>query len=429
MAERLTTLPHDFDFIEDNRDGMTFVGQCRLNPKLNGAGAVQLTADTDGYYPVTGEHYVVSELYEPAAVRQWLGFQADITHVMNGPDTQLTGDAFRLGDGADQYYWDGAAWVVSTSDWNTEGEIATNIATFPVTERALQVVVRLTTTDARSTPILTAVHIAWEGKVEAFEDIVYRSLVPLLRTVRTIMDFGVKIKIPGGTSLDIGAAVAAANMTVTVVDVDGVFNNNTDPDHYNNLLSSYNANTGIATLSTAVPVGQFAFCRLVLRPQVAIVSTSQDYTEVEATPALQIKDIEAVDSQPLSVETGITNKATGDIIVIPPPYRFNLRFTMIALTPGGVDLMRILRALVEMVEDNPTITSAATGERYRLLMTDEFTNTTTPQDNNLHSMQAMFEIRSVLAFEKPAVRTKAVGSVILPGNPVEFDSSFSLEFR
>lgn len=410
MAERLTTLPHDFDFIDDNRSGLAFVGAARLNPQLRaGAGAVQLKADSNGDYPTTGDHYVISEVYSPRAVRQWLGFQVDIKHALDG-ETQLTGDGYRLGDGSNQYHWNGAVWAVSTVAWNTEAQIAANISSFPVVTRALQVVCRLTTTHRGKTPILSAVRVAWIGKVEAFEDIVFRSLVPLLKSVRTIMDFAIKIPIPGGLSLDVGLHVTQSGLTVDVADVEAVFNNNTDPDHYNNLLSSYNPTTGIATLGTAVPVGQYAFCRLVLRPQVAIVSTSQDYIEVERVPALQIKDIEAVASQPLSVETGIVNKGTGDAIVIPPPYRFNLRFTMIALTPGGVDLMRILRAVVELVEGNQTITSTATGERYRFWMLDEFSNTTTPQDNNLHSMQATFEIRDILTFERPVQLTKAVGN-------------------
>jgi hypothetical protein len=431
VAELLTTLPHDFEFIADNRAGLTFEGDIRLDPVLNnGAGAVQLEADSNGDYPTVGEHYVVTELYTPRAVRQWLAFQVDIVHQFDGPDTQLTGDGYRLSDGTDHYWWNGSAWAVTTADWSTEAEIAANIGTFPVAARQLQVVARLTTTDAGYTPVLSAVHIAWKGKVEAFEDIVYRTLVPVLRSVRSIMDFTIKVPMPGGSSLNVGTALTASGLTADVVDVEAAFNHNLDPDHYTDILSSYNPTTKIATLSTPVPVGQYAFLRLVVKPQVAIVSTSQDYTEVERVPALQVRDIQAVNSQQLSVDVGITNKATGANLVIPAPYRFNLRFTMIALTPGGVDLMRLLRALVKMVEDNPTITSVATGEQYRFWMTDEFDNTTSPQDNNLFTMQAMFEIRDVLSFDQPARSGKAVQSLVFSGmQPTAFSSGFDGGFR
>lgn len=414
MAERLTILPHDFDLIEDNRAGLTFVGSIRLNHQLNsGAGAVQLKADANGDYPTTGDQYVVTPLYKPKAVRQWVGFQVDIAHVMDGPDAQLTGDGYRLSDGTSHYYWDGAAWTVTTTLWNTEADIAAHISTFPATARQLAIVAKLSTTSVTVTPVLSAIHIAWTGKVEMFEDIVYRSLVPLLKTVRTITDFAIKVPVPGGFQLDVMTPVKTSGLTFNVVDVEGVFNNSLDPDHYNNLLQSYNPATGIATLNTAVPVGQMAFCRLVLQPQVAIVSTAQDYTEVEKVPAVQIADISAVDTQPLSQESAVTNKATGDQYVFQPPYRFNLRFTMIALTPGGVDLMRILRALVELVESNPTITSTATDEQYRFWMMEEFNNTTAPTDSNLTSMQAVFEIRDILTYEKPTKLVKGVRTVNL----------------
>lgn len=410
MAEQLTVQPHDFEFIEENRQGLTFTGSCRLNPKLqSGAGAVSLLADSNGEFPTTGDHYVVSDLYTPRAVRQWLGFQVDIDHERDG-DTILTGDGYRLSDGSSHYYWNGSAWTVTTTQWSTEAQIAANIGSFPVLSRQLQVVARLTTTDKRVTPVLRAVRVAWTGKVEAFEDIVYRTLVPLMASVRTIVDFGIKVPMPGGLNLDVKTPLTKTNLGFDVTDLDGVFNHNADPDCYNNLLSSYNPTTGVATLTASIPVGQFALVRLKVKPQVSILSTAQDYIEVEKVPALQIKDVAAVDTQPLSLEIGVTNKATGDNIVIPPPYRFNLRFTMIALTPGGVDLMRILRAVVNLVESNPTITSKATGERYRFWMIDEFANTTTPQDNNLHSSQATFEIRDVLSYERPATFSKAVGN-------------------
>jgi hypothetical protein len=404
VAERLKTLPHDFEFIEDNRSTFTLVGDIRLDPRAN---CVQLLA-TAGVYPTVGEQYIVTPIYKPKAVRQWVGFQVDILHVNDGPDVQLTGDGYRLSDGTTQFAWDGAAWSPAGSTWNTEAQVAAHIASFPATSRQLQVLVRLSTTDQNVTPTLSAVRIAWVGKVEMFEDIVFRSLVPLMRTVRVVVDFAIKVAVPGGFNLDVKSSVAAASLKFNVADVEAVFNNNLDPDHYDNLLQSYNPSTGIATLATAVPVGQFAFCRLVLQPQVAVENTAQDFIEVETVPALQITNIEAVDSQPLSVETGIVNKGDGTAIVIPPPYRFTLRFTMIALTPGGVDLMRILRSVVELVESNPTITSIATDEQYRFWMINEFTSTTNPTDNNLQSMQAMFEIMDIVTFEKPSVVTKAV---------------------
>jgi hypothetical protein len=406
---RLTTIPHDFELIDDNRAGLVLTGSIRLDPRLrNGAGAIQLKADALGDYPTAGDHYVVTELYRPQAVLQWIGFQVDITHVSD-TGTQLTGDGYRLSDGASHYFWNGSTWAITSAAWNTEAEIAANIGVFPVTARQLQVVIRLTTSDKAVTPVLRTVHIAWKGRVEALEDIVYRTLAPLLKTTRVIIDFAIKMA-ASSTTLDVKAAVVSSGLHFDVVGVDSAYNKTTDPNQRTDLLQTFNASTGIATLGTAVGAGQFALCRLIVRPQVAILSTAQDYIELEAAPALQIKDIESSKSQPLAVSSAVVNKATRDAIVIPPPYRFNLRFTMIALAPGGVDLMRFLRAVTELVEANPIITATATGKQHRFWMVEEFANTTTPQDSNLHSYQAIFEISDILSYERQAQQTKAVGA-------------------
>src|SRR4029077_7931995 len=130
-----------------------------------------------------------------------------------------------------------------------EADIANNISTFPATTRTLAVVVKLTTTDTTITPTIQMARIAWTGKVNTFEDLVYRTLVPLLKSTRIVIDFAIKVPMPGGTQLDILTPVKAANNRFNVVDVEGVFNNNLDPNHYTNLVTAYNSATGIATLN------------------------------------------------------------------------------------------------------------------------------------------------------------------------------------
>lgn len=398
-TEGLGLFPHDFEFIEDNRRGMVFSGSIRLDPKRN---LVLLKADPDtGLYPTTGDHYVISPLFDPQAVRQWVGFQASIQHYSNGL-SQDTGDGFRLHDGTNQWWWDGAVWAQSTSNWNTEAEIADNLATFDASERALRVVVRLTTADPRKTPLLSWVRIAWSGKVFVMEDLVFRTIVPMFKQTRIIIDFAIKIAFPGGTSLGVKAAVDATTFPLNVVGVDAVFNHTSDPEHMMNLMSSYNPTTGIATLASAIPVGQFAVCRLICQPQVAVELTSQDYVEVEKAPALIIQSIESVDSSELAQDVGIANKSAETIIRIPAPYRFDLRFTMVALTPGAVDLQRTIDSIVELMSNNPLIKSKALGEQYRIYMIDEFNTNTRPNDANLHQMQASFKICEVLAFKRQA---------------------------
>lgn len=402
-----------WEFVEPERANLAFTGSIRLDP----GGWVELKKDTlTGEYPTTGDHYVIGPLFQPKAVRQWLGFEAEIEHVDDGTVAQLTGDGFRLHDGISQYWWDGAAWVVNTVNWNTQAEVAANIGTFPAVARKIRAVIRLTTTDKRYTPKLRWAKVAWKGKVFWLEDIIYRSLVPYLRNINPIVDIAFPVAFPGGTSLDVGAALDGIGIPFTVVDVDAVFNHATDIDAYTNLLVSYNTSTRIATLSVAIPVGTVAKVRLVVRPEIVVESTSQEYSEVEKVPALVITDIDEVGSSPLSQEDGVVNRATGAAIRVPAPYRFDVRFTMIALAAGGVDLSRMIGEIVKYLDNNPLLRATATDRTHRVHLVDEFTTRTRPELNDMHSAQATFQIKDVLAFTKPAVSETAVRTLKFGGD-------------
>lgn len=404
---------HTWEFVETERANLVFTGSIRLDPAKHW---VELKADANGDYPTTGDHYVIGPLFQPKAVRQWAGFEAEIEHIQNGAIGPLTGDGFRLHDGANQYWWNGAAWVVNTTNWNTQAEVAANIATFAATARKLRVVARLTTTDKAVTPRLRWARVAWKGKVFWLEDIIYRSLVPALRNINPIVDIAFKVPFPGGTTLDVGAALDQIGIAFNVVDLDGVFNHSTDPDAYTNVLSSYNASTRVATLSSAIPVGNVAKVRLIVRPEVVVESTSQDYSEVEKVPALVITDIEDVASSPLSQDDGVVNRATGAAIRVRAPYRFDVRFTMIALAAGGVDLARMIAEIVKYLDVNPLLRSVATDRSHRIWLVDEFTTRTRPELNGMHASQATFQIKDVLAFTRPAVNETAVRTLKFGGD-------------
>lgn len=412
---KLETLLHRFEFSDETRADVTLSDLAKI--RLDGTSeTVQLKAAESGAFPLDDDLYAISPLFQPKAGRQWVGFQAFIQHAFDGL-VPITSDGFRLHDGTNQYWWDSAAWVVNTTDWNTEAEVAANISTFPATARKLRVVVKLRTGDARVTPRLSAIKVAWKGLIPSYlEDIIYRSLVPAFRGIRYITDFVSKVPMPGGFSLNVGSALTAAGIPFNAVDVDSIFDHTADPEHVVNKLASYNPVTKMATLSSSIPVGNTAFIKVLVEPEVAVEQTSQDFVEVEKAPALVITDMNAVDSSPLSQDDGVVNKATGAAIRIQAPYRFDLRFTMIALAPGATDLMRFTESIVGFVENSPTLHSPALDKRYRLWLVNEFTSQTRPNRAELHSAQATFVIKDVLAFTKPAKTETAVMSVKLRGD-------------
>lgn len=416
MAEKLDILIQDLTFYAEDRANLVFSDptKIRLDSVRN---VVELKKDAlTGKYPTDANIYVISPLFQPKAVRQWWMFQAFIDHVFRGT-TALTSDGFRLHDGTNQYWHNGSAWVVNTTNWNTEAQVVANISTFPDTARKIRVVVNLVTTNGLYTPSLSLVKVAYKAKIQYMEDLIYRSLAPSLRSsFRTLIDFAFKAPFPGGTSLPVGPTLDAAKVPVNIIDADSVFDHTLDPDHLNNLLISYNTGTRVATLSGSIPVGNVAFIQLVVEPEVIIETTSQDFSEVEKVPSVIIDNLEAADSTPGNQDDFIVNKTTNAAIRLPAPYRFNIRGSIILLAPGAVDLTRMIDSIVEYMENNETIRSVGLDRRYRMMLVDEFSIETTPTVQDLHSARASFQIFDVVAYKRPAVSEFASKTIKLRGN-------------
>lgn len=407
MAEQLETLIKCLEFTEVQRADIIFTGDVRLDPKVN---KVQLKVDQFGDYPTTGDHYVISELFQPAAVREWSHFQAFISHEKDGL-TSITGEGFRLHDGTDQFWWNGSAWAVNTTNWNTENEVAANISAFPTTAKKIRVAVRLTSSDNTKTPSLEMVKIGWKAKVKYLEDIIYRTLVPYFRGLRPVTDYAFRVQFPGGSTLELGTAVDASGIPFNLIGVDSVFDHTSDPGHLTDLVSSYNPGTRQVTLSSSIPVGDYAFCQVIVEPEVSVHMASQDFLEVEKVPAIIIQDIRSVNSSALSQDDHVVNKSDGSAIRVVAPYRFDLEFSILALAPGAVDLLRMIENIVDLLENTPLITSAALDRKYRLWMVDEFQIITDPNKSGSHSARSTFIIKDVLAWKRPAIAEQSIQNV------------------
>lgn len=407
MPERLQTLIHTWDFDEEARTGITFSGSIRLDPARH---VVELRRDPDLGYPTTGTHYIIAPIFQPSAVRTWKLLQVGIQH-KSLDDAIVTGDGYRLHDGTDQWWWDGAAWVVNTTSWNTEAQISANLEAFPATTRKLRLVIRLTTTDARATPTLSWARLAWTGRVNWMEDLLYRTLGPYMRNVTSVVDLVVKAPTPGSVTVGVQAALQASGLSLSVVDCNAVFNHATDPGRFTNLLDSWDQPALTATLTAAQPAGNNLIAELVVQPEVVVQATNQDYSEVEKVPALILTDVQDASSSPLGTSDGVVDKATGVSIEVTGAYRCDITFSMIAQAAGGVDLARMVQDLIAYVENNPIIRTSATDSPHRIWLMRENIPRTKPNNADVHSTQLTFTVKDVLAFNKAATTGMGVTAV------------------
>lgn len=358
---------------------------------------VKLKLDTDFEYPLDADLSARSRTYEPQAVR--------VLEMIQVLSTTPTGTSvgLRLFDGTDERFWGGASWdVAGLGDWNTEAEINANIGSFDVSAKKFAIVLNLVTTDEKVTPTVEAVLVLWKGPIDWNQDVTLDSLLALFQDELTYIE---DLALPplAATSATIDLDDYTDESELDFVGADAVFDEDADPGHVTDLLSSYDAGTRVLTLSTAIPVGNRPFLRMIVRPNVAW-DTHQDFGELGKLPEIVLRDTSAVRSSPYPFrsDTGIVRKDTGAGVSIPAPYRTTYEVTMEVRLDRSTTQMRLIDELIRIFVDGPAseigpfLRSRATDRRYRLRLIDEF-RAADPRVNlaDVRSFVAEFRIEDV----------------------------------
>jgi hypothetical protein len=396
-----------FTWHELDRERVVLGPDTRLNPETNRA---QLGTYGEEDYPTADNLYVKSWVANPRAVRQWQGFEATVIHKRAGNDNAIkTSAAFRLSDGTSEYWWNGGAWVVSTASWNTEAEVAANISEFPATERKLQVVVNLKTTDPSVTPELVEVKVLYGALLDSeIEDMVERSLMPALRALRPITRVTLA-KAGSDTSIELNTY--KLDTDYRVVDVDAVFNHTDDPEHVVDLYESHTTRStpsdpwtdgtvDVITLNALVAAGKTVWLRLRYEPVVA-VATSRDWYELEHVPALIIESV-TYRGNKLGGEDHVGNKSDGSAWVIPAPRQGRLELTLRGVADKLIDAERLNHAVLGFFGDHPSLRSTGLDEPYRLWLVSEQEFRGRPNAEDVHEWRKTFRIENFRVWDQGA---------------------------
>lgn len=412
MPQAFTALLKTLTFTEPDREGVQLSDpdRIRLDPEAH---CVKLRAGPSGYTS-DGTVYVTSKLVSPNALRRFTGFQATEKHT-GLPSAPLTSVFYRLTDGTLMYWFNGTEWAQpsSTSDWNTAEEVSAAIGDFAqgIAAKRFAVAANLRTSDPSATPELHAVKVGIEVKVHsALEDILYRGLAPALRSgVRAVTDMVYKMPAQSQT-VDMGAVLAAVKIPFRVVDLDSVFNRDAGGGELeDDILQAYNPGTKIATLVEELPVNTQLHIQAVYEPTVAVEATSPDFIELAQVPALLVSGPELLEATPLPVNDSLlVDRSSGATLEYLAPLRGDLRFDMDISTPGGVDLKRLVEAVIEWAAASPALRAPGVDERYRLRMLDEFRSTARSSSNGVVAARASFLIEDVLVFRRSARERQAV---------------------
>jgi hypothetical protein len=356
--------PKLFRFEEKNRSGLTFSDpdKIRLNPETN---RLELKAVPDtGRYPTDADLHVKSWVANPLALKGLTGFHADPLEVRQPVGTAVR---FRLGDGTTEYYHDGAAWVAAgPSDWNTEAQVATNIASFPIDELKLQVIVNLATADDRLTPTCDGVAFMLDVDLDYMASIIGDSLAPSLREAFHFEIDHAMLSDAGGTKISLRDLESAYN----VLDVTAAYDSDADPKRLTNILQSYDAATMIVTLSSSLAVGTKVWLKLEVEPETYVNWGSQDFIEVEKLPAIVVDGIDGNGAQVYG-RAEVRDAPTNTAKVLRRHYRVNLVCDVTIMAPKNRPLFMMMDMALEHAHENAVLRWRAVDERISLRTVQE----------------------------------------------------------
>jgi hypothetical protein len=356
-----------------------------------------------GAYPATADLFARTRLTNPNTLKQWIGFQSYHVNKTDVNGVALTNVQFKLNDGITDLYWDGGAWSpAGLSDWNTEADIADNIATFPVASQSIQVVINLVTTDTTVTPEVTQVKLLYLSDVEHLQDYVWESLVPDMEAkIRPIGEH--HIESLGDATIDISATGDFPIETpYDITAIDAVYDLTADPKKLTDLFSSYDVSNKIVTLTSAPPATNTVLIRFLYKPVVA-VNTDQDYIEVNKIPQIIFTDITQVATMENVGIDWVINKSNATVGKRLRPTQSDIEISAQWITDKDKDHARLGDAIRTYFGDNPFLRSVGTDELFRLWLIDEYDQQTSPNQEGLGAGRLRFRIVKALFYDSDAV--------------------------
>ena len=354
-----------FGYEESKRPQLTFsdATKIRLNPSNH-----RLELKSQGFhrtkggfkYPVDTDLTVTTWVSNPSDARQILGFESEPLASIQRPSG--TSVFYRISDGTQEYYWDGAQWAVAgATDWNTEAELATNLSAFAFAARKIGFVINLRTTDNTVTPSVASNSILLDVEGDPIFDLLGKSLTQgLQNSFRVVKELAFN---------DVGGLRISLLDLETPFDIDeilAVYNHTTDPGHATDLYSSYDTEGDSILCTAAFSPGDIAWVRMKTSPKVYLNWGSQDYTEVEKIPAVVIDSI-GMRSLLQEATAEVRNFGASTAKIQRRPFRATFTIGIVLLAESSATLLRMLTSGQKFIADNPLLTTVGLDEQYTLM--------------------------------------------------------------
>lgn len=394
----LQTLIKCFDFGAVNiRSKLTFSDptKIRLNPDTNNLELSPQSihrATGKTVYPLDTELFVTVAETNPQALLQWTGFASKPRPEKQPTNTSVS---FRLNDGTDTLYWDGASWdIAGVGDWNSVQEITANISTFPTTDQKLSLQIKLQTTDKFETPSVASVDLLMSCRINYLESLIARSLIPSLKSkLQPLIEVALHAR--GNDKI-----VLNLEENPNIVSVEAVYDKTSDPHKRTNLYSSFDPTTKIVTLTSVVERGNELRVEFVAEPEVYLNFSSQDYTEVEKIPAV-VLDSFSISGNEVKALFEVEDINTEKAVLRQIPFRLALQFEVLLLAKGNRVLLRMMDEALNHATNTPTLCWKDLDEQITLKIIDEGNFNPRPNLSDIHQTQYTLRLEDVFLWLRP----------------------------
>lgn len=367
-----------------------------------------------GSYAINTWYQAESPTVSIGAAREWIAIEFVHEH-KRPPDSPYlaTEIEVRLRVSGALIEWDGAAWIPAVG-WMTFSQASSGIAELPLGPTS--VVIRMRTSDARVAPTLSRIKLAVLCYFEHLEDYVWRSLLHRMKQeIRPVAR--IDATADGTNKVTPRNPESYAIKSIDEARDVGTAASPSEPGP--NLFGSYDANTGIVTLSQNVTAGRIV--RLWVRHQVATtaVATSLDFFEANSAPAIGISNVVEVERGQLPDRSAI-NHHDSIGIVVPGPAMSDVTFDIEVTAGKEWDLLQLKSELQRFFGEGSRLTSEAMGEEFDMQITNRWRSQAARGIRGLHRGSMAAQIVSALFFDRRSrIAYGVIGFATSPASNLE----------
>lgn len=255
-----------------------------------------------------------------AGVREWKAIEP-LIRVPEAPDDVVgagAGVTFRLWDGTDELYHDGAEWrAADPGEWNTEAELVARFPELPGNVRTLALLARLGTDDERLAPAFYGARVCYRCRqVDALDDALIRTVLASLRDELLVPGVAVWNTTATTPSVDLASEVSG-EWAYDVQAVGAVFNLTDDPDELIELPGSFAG--GVWTPTTPIASGKQVRLEFTYLPHL-VASMHYDAVQLDTLPAVYL----GTAGEPTSVQLGGYFEVRDTTVAVPTSERLRI---------------------------------------------------------------------------------------------------------